>query len=55
MKNEWNVYKNNFYKMKKDIGMADYIVKQEFRTPFLYLFSSIKPLFSAALKLQKPP
>ena len=30
---------NHFYKMRKDIGMADYEkqVKQEFYTPFLYL------------------
>ena len=32
-------YKNHFYKMKRDIGMADYEkqVKQEFHTPSLYL------------------
>ena len=32
-------YKNHFYKMKRDIGMADYekLVKQEFHTPSLYL------------------
>ena len=31
--------KNHFYKMKRDIGMADYEkqVKQEFHTPSLYL------------------
>ena len=31
--------KNHFYKMKRDIGMADYekLVKQEFYTPSLYL------------------
>ena len=31
--------KNHFYKMKRDIGMADYekLVKQEFHTPSLYL------------------
>ena len=32
-------YKNHFYKMKRDIGMANYEkqVKQEFHTPSLYL------------------
>ena len=31
--------KNHFYKMNRDIGMADYEkqVKQEFHTPSLYL------------------
>ena len=31
--------KNHFYKMKRDIGMADHEkqVKQEFHTPSLYL------------------
>ena len=41
--------KNHFYKMKRDIGMADYekLVKQEFHTPFIefiphpYIFVSL--------------
>ena len=42
--------KNHFYKMKRDIGMADYEkqVKQEFHTPSLYLCFVIGPKQDAA-------
>ena len=40
---KWHIMtsmKNHFYKMKRDIGMADYekLVKQDFHTPSLYLY-----------------